>query len=80
MTKNQLPQLLYDCLLELGGEGTIVQVCKCFWNHHEESLKKSGDLLFTWQYDIRWAATELRKAGKMVQAEGSPKGLWQLRR
>ena len=79
MTKDHLPELLIDCLKELGGEATIVQVCKCFWRHYEDELKHSGDLLYTWQYDIRWAATELRKAGKMIDANESPRGLWQLR-
>ena len=79
MTKDLLPELLVHCLKELEGEATIVQVCKRFWLHYEDELKHSGDLLYTWQYDIRWAATELRKAGKMIDADISPKGLWQLK-
>ncbi len=79
MTKDMLPELLTVCLLELGGEATIVKVCKCFWEHYEEELKRSGDLLYTWQYDIRWAATELRKNGLMIGAAESPRGLWQLK-
>ena len=47
--------------------------------HYEEELKHSGDLLYTWQYDIRWAATELRKTGFMIEATESPRGLWQLK-
>ena len=53
MTKDLLPELLVHCLKELGGEATIVQVCKRFWLHYEDELKHSGDLLYTWQYDIR---------------------------
>ncbi|SDW39046.1 hypothetical protein SAMN05444006_10397 [Allgaiera indica] len=26
----------------------------------------SGDLFYTWQYDMRWAAQNLRGAGKLV--------------
>ena len=74
-----LPELLMSCLQELGGEASIVKVCKCFWEHYEEELKHSGDLLYTWQYDIRWAATELRKTGFMIEATESPRGLWQLK-
>lgn len=78
MTRNDLPDLLMKCLTVLGGEGTIVEVCKCFWTHYEEELKRSGDLLYTWQYDIRWAATELRKRNIVLDSKESPKGLWQL--
>ena len=30
MSKDMLPELLMSCLQELGGEATIVKVCKCF--------------------------------------------------
>lgn len=52
---------------------------ECFWDHYEEELRRSGDLLYTWQYDIRWAATELRKTGFMIEATESPRGIWQLK-
>ena len=38
MTKDMLPELLMSCLQELGGEASIVKVCKCFWEHYEEEL------------------------------------------
>lgn len=80
MKKTELPALLLQCLTELGGEADIVTVCKYFWKHYEVELQKSGDLLYTWQYDIRWAATELRKTGVMLDAKESPKGIWQLKK
>lgn len=40
MTKDMLPELLMSCLQELGGEATIVKVCKCFWDHYEEELRR----------------------------------------
>ena len=79
MKKTELPDLLLQCLTTLGGEADIVTLCKYFWEHYEAELQKSGDLLYTWQYDIRWAATELRKSGVMLDAKESPKGIWQLR-
>lgn len=78
MTKNMLPDLLYDVLKEMGGRGSIVPVCKKFWAKHENDLRKSGDLFYTWQYDIRWAATTLRKAGRMIDAKVSPSGVWEI--
>jgi len=37
-----------------------------------------GDLFYTWQYDMRWAATKLRRDGKLKAATRSPKGTWEL--
>ena len=78
LDRNNLPDLLEKTLIALGGQATIIKVCKCFWNTHENDLRKSGDLFYTWQYDIRWAATELRKNGTMKSAKDSPKGIWEL--
>ena len=68
-----------DYLRERGGEGSIVDVCRWVWKRHENGLRSSGDMFFTWQYDIRWAADKLRKTGELRQASESPRGIWQLR-
>jgi hypothetical protein len=48
------------------------------WKKHEPELRKSGDLFYTWQYGMRWAATELRKQEIMVLADSSERGKWEL--
>ena len=53
-------------------------ICKYVWEHYSTNLENSGDLFYTWQYDIRWAATELRKTGRMKPAEQSPRGIWEI--
>ncbi|MGO1653084.1 hypothetical protein [Senegalia sp. (in: firmicutes)] len=78
MTRHDLPDELYETLEFMGGQGTIIEICKVFWNKYKVELKESGDLFYTWQYDIRWAATELRKNKKIKSAEFSKKGVWQL--
>ncbi|MEC4295330.1 hypothetical protein [Adlercreutzia shanghongiae] len=78
MVKGDLPELLGATLVELNGSGTILDVCKMFWEEHEEELRSSGDLFYTWQYDIRWAATTLRKEGIMKDASLSKTGVWEL--
>jgi hypothetical protein len=60
------------------GSLSLIEICKYVWDHHEEDLKNSGDLFYTWQYDIRWAATYLRKEGVPLPADESPKGVWEL--
>ena len=76
--KHDLPDILCKSLKQLGGAATIIDVCKHFWTKHKKELEQSGDLFYTWQYDIRWAATELRKTKRMKSSELSPKGVWEL--
>lgn len=78
LSRHDLPQILEEALKYLGGQGTIVEVCRYIWENYEKELRESNDLFYTWQYDIRWAATALRKANKMHSAEMSPTGTWQL--
>ena len=77
-TKTDLVDWLYDALRALGGSARIPEVCKYIWEQHENELRNSGDLFYTWQYDIRWAAYQLRKSGKMKPNALSPKGIWEL--
>lgn len=79
MQKDDLPELLEATLIKLGGSGTILEVCKTFWADNESELRNSGNLFYTWQYDIRWAATTLRKSGIMKDASISDYGVWELR-
>jgi hypothetical protein len=76
--KKILQQWVVDALRRAGGRATVLEVGKDIWTHHEQDLRTGGDLLFTWQYDYRWAATALRKAGKLKQEEDSPRGVWEL--
>ena len=77
-TKHDLADWLYDALHALGGRARIVNLCEYVWDNHENDLRMSGDLFFTWQYDIRWAALKLRKEGKMKPTKTLPKGVWEL--
>ena len=63
---------------DLGGSAGIVTICQWVWSDKEAELRKSGDLFYTWQYDIRWAATRLRHAGRLKSASATPAGVWAL--
>ena len=77
LTRYDMADILYKSLKALGGSATIVEVCKHVWDNFESQLRNSGDLFYTWQYDIRWAATTLRKAKRMKDANTSPVGVWE---
>ncbi len=47
-----------------GGSATILDVAKHIWKNHEKEIKSSENMFFKWQYDMRWAATVLRKEKK----------------
>ena len=57
--KERLQKWIVDALVSQGAS-SVTEVAKHIWVNHEPELKASGDLLFTWQYDMRWAAQELQ--------------------
>ena len=87
MSRKDLPNMLYSLIKELGGKAKMIDIFKSFWVTYEQELKNSGDLFYTWNYDIRWAATNLRKNKRMKQAKGqentfgediTSKGVWEI--
>lgn len=77
-TRRDLSKWVEDALRRRGGSATIAQVCKEVWKAHEHDLRTNEQLLYTWQYDIRWAATRLRHKGRIRAAGDSPRGVWEL--
>lgn len=76
--KYALQEWVVEALAARGGSATVLEVAADLWGHHEDDLRASGDLFFTWQYDMRWAATALRHAGRIRGASTSPRGVWEL--
>jgi hypothetical protein len=77
-SRADLPKWVIQALRARGGTGTIVEVARDLWSSHEVELKNSGDLFYTWQYDMRWACTRLRERKIVQPAEGSGRGEWKL--
>lgn len=70
---------IYDALRALGGRGDLVQVNKQIWKQHQDEIKKSGDSFYNWQYEVRWAGSELRKEGMLKpEKEQVKRGTWEL--
>lgn len=74
-TKDDLQEWVIDALRDLGGEAHLTAVARHIWEHHESELRTSGDLFYTWQYDMRWAAQRLQVAGRLIKLSRS----WALR-
>jgi len=78
MRRTDLEDVVLESLRALGGAGTIPEVAEKIWLKHEADLRGSGELFFTWQYDMRWAAQRLRDAAKIKNAKRANKTVWQL--
>ena len=88
MVRNDLPDLLYKTIQSLGGKASMMDIFREFWKLYASKLDPAEDMFYTWNYDIRWAATELRKNGRMKPAHSkenpeelvdeSPKGIWEI--
>ncbi len=76
--KQELTDWVVAALATLGGRGTLVAVAQEIWRQRESDLRSSGDLFYTWQYDMRWSANVLRRKGILKSAEVSPSGTWEL--
>ncbi len=79
-TKNDLRDWVYTAVAESGGKATIVEVAKYIWERHGDELHASGPLFYTWQYDMRWAAQDLRRLGKFASIPASEKRYWEVKR
>jgi hypothetical protein len=67
-----------EALFARGGSAKIVDVAREIDARHHEELTASGDLNFTWQYDMRWAALKLSKQGKVALSNKAGPGRWTL--
>jgi hypothetical protein len=76
--RDDLQPWIVDALRSNGGQAKITEVARYIWQHHQRDLRSSGELFYEWQYEMRWAAGELRRAGRMKAAAASPKGIWVL--
>ena len=77
-TKKDLADWVYEAIKANGGKATIVEVAKHIWDNHEAELRGSSDLFYTWQYDMRWAADQLRAEYRLQPKPRGDRGPWRL--
>jgi hypothetical protein len=61
-------------IADSGGKARIPLVAKHIWDHHKTEIESSGDLLYIWQYEMRWAADQLVKEKRLLKK----RGVWEL--
>jgi len=79
ITKNTLCLIVYEALEYYNGKSSIIDIAKYIHNNYENLLKISGDIYYTWQYDYRWAATQLRNEGKIKRSNECDRGIWEIK-
>ncbi len=77
-TRKDLCDWIVEALKNLEGKAQITKVREHIWEHHKEDLINSGNLHFTWNDDIFWAATQLRSKGVLKNAKATSKNVWEL--
>ena len=78
LSRQDLVEIVHQAVVGLGGNAKLIDIAKWIWRNHEADLRASGDLFYKWQYDMRWAALELRKQGRLANPDGAPKGVWMI--
>jgi hypothetical protein len=76
--RTSMTEWVEEALRELGGRGTILDICRKVWERHGDEIRVSGDAFYTWQYEIRWAGDILRKKGILRPVDESSRGVWEL--
>ena len=67
-----------EALEQLGGRGTIIDIARRVWDRHEPDIRAAGDLLYEWQYELRWAGDILRRDGVLRPSDDTQRGIWEL--
>ena len=75
-TRESLMGWVIDALQSRGGSARIADISRHIWEHHEQELRKSGDLFYVWQYDMRWAGQRLQKERRMRKGKDADHGIW----
>jgi hypothetical protein len=73
-----MTEWVVEALRDLGGRGTILEISRRVWERHEPEIRAVVDLLYEWQYELRWAGDILRRDGVLRPTEDVPRGIWEL--
>lgn len=74
--RQSLVEWVYEAVKSHGGKASLVQVAKHLWEHHEKELRSNERLFYTWQYEMRWAAQQLRNSGRFAPI--GTRGYWEV--
>jgi hypothetical protein len=73
-----MTEWVVEVLKQAGGRASILEIAKAVWELHEADIRAGGDLLYEWQYELRWAGDILRRDGVLRPSEDTRRGIWEL--
>ena len=80
MNRNaQIEKMLIDALQYFGKPTLITDVNRYIWNKYENDIRMSDEMLYKWQYQLRWAATMLHQKGTITMDKKGTYGLWAIK-
>src|SRR3546814_9958520 len=59
-----------EALGVIGPSASPIAVAKSVWAQHEQEIRASGDLLYTWQLDLQTATEAMISEGTLALADG----------
>ena len=60
MTRQDFKPWILEALDAHDGRAEIFQVSRFIWDNYHHKISKDKKMLYTWQYEIRWAALSLK--------------------
>ena len=77
-SREDLKPWIIEALIAHQGSAHIAPICRYIWDKYESELRRSGDLFYIWQYEMRWAGNKLRSEGVLQPKPKGDRGPWRL--
>lgn len=77
MTREELKPMIVKALEAHNGRAAIYKVSEFIWEKYSSKILDDKRMLYTWQYEMRWAAMALQKDG-LIELGKFKKGVWSL--
>ena len=75
MTREDFKPWIMEALNAHDGKAEIFQVSRFIWDNYQHRISLDKKILYTWQYEIRWAALGLRDDG-LIDLGKFKRGVW----
>lgn len=78
LSRHDFKPWILESLTFHGGSAEIFQISRFIWDNYHHLISEDKKILYTWQYEIRWAALSLRNDG-LIELGKIRRGVWSLK-
>lgn len=75
MTRHDFKPWIMEALDSNGGRAGIFQIARFIWDNYHHKISRDKKILYTWQYEMRWAAQSLKDDG-LIELGKFKRGVW----